>query len=383
LGLQGSYEDLYSRALEAVDPANPDEAIAQFRRLFDRLSGLSPELRAKGAGLNQVMISAGDRLADLLRWKGDFADSQEVLDRLETLAPELKDEVDVERAFILIDSGKVEQGLDLLRGQVMQRPRSGSVRLVLGQELFAAGQLQEAERTLKRIAQDKTTREVALQANQLLVEVYLAMGDLHNAQAALNRAAAIDANARDRISSIYDWLLHKKDYAALEEMLKEDGVPMRAGLYLGRIAAAQGDLEEAKKRWTRAADKQPEKTWASLFAFTEVLMHLGRNEDALSILATAMSEGVADLTSLVASAIALTLTGHVDRAAQGIATTAASMVQFRPRKTVLPEEYWWLVEQYVTDEGQRAILRRYFDVPQEERQPQPNADAGRETPIPA
>lgn len=379
--LEGSYEELFNQALEAIDPAKPDAAIAQFRKLYARLAGLPAELRAKGARLTDIMVGAADQLVTLLRWKGDYSAGLEILDRLEALGiAAIKSALDIQRAYTLIDSGQAEKGLDLLRGRVMQRPQDATARLMLAQELTHLKQLPEAERILRRVAQDKTDKKIALQASLLLMNVYFARGDTEALVSTFTRAVNLDPGARNVADDLYDWLLRKGELDALEALVESDGNPQRVGLYLGRIAAARGDREEAKRRWRKTLEREPEKSWISAQSTIEILLHVDRTEEAMALLAQALNQGMGGIRTMVLMGIGLALKGELERAARGLALAAATQVQLRPRRTALSDDGWWLVELYISDENARANLRPFFDVPQ--LQAEPGAHTASEPPAP-
>jgi predicted Zn-dependent protease len=364
LELEGSYEELFERAASAVLPHRPDEAIVLFRKLFDRLAAMSPELRSKGAGLDRIMVSAGGQLVSLYRWKGNFDSSIEMLDRMTTLAPVLKDSWALERAMTLIDSGGVEKGLDILRGLTMQHPEDRMLRLTAAQELMQHGQPAEAERALKRVAQDKSHKDEALKANIMLLNLQMANGGPSDVTAAWNRAVSFASTVKSAAPAVYDWFLLRGALDALEGLLKDDGNSFRVNLYLGRIAAARGDQPEAEKRWLKVVEDKPAGEWADVQSWIEAELHLGRNAEALSLLGEALSRDLGGERSMVLYIVATVRIGEIDNAMKGLVVAAGSQIRFRPRRTVLDDGNWWLVQQYITDTEQLNRMRPYFDVPQ-------------------
>ena len=122
MALTDSYDAIYERALQLVSESHWDEALAEYRRMFLRLSRLSPATLDSHPDLKELLSHAAFDMTQLLAELERYDEAMDILRRLVDILPEHKSLWLREAARFRIQLGEAEQALAELQVLAQQEP---------------------------------------------------------------------------------------------------------------------------------------------------------------------------------------------------------------------------------------------------------------------
>ena len=257
------------------------------------LAGLDPESEAASSGARvaaRALAAEGD-------WPGALAAAEQALERACT--PEERLECRVLQARLLGASGRMEEGVDMLRelaGRISDESRAAELQLRLSEWLERDGRTEEAEAEcrawLEAFDGAPGTAEILARQGRLLA----AAGRPEEAAEAYGRAVAAEKDpAAHRALRLEEARLQAAcgRYAAAEEACAEIAAEAEAGspewgearMLGAESKLAQGKEREAEIDWLDLSRSEPETEWSRA-----ATARLGRMYEARGALDTAMEQ---------------------------------------------------------------------------------------------
>jgi tetratricopeptide (TPR) repeat protein len=361
--LSGSYEDLLARAQHALSHGDLQNALALYRRLSDRLAGLSPALLARRPDLAEMHRQARLELVGLLRLEGHYAEAIEAEAVLLDSHPDQADLWRTDMASLRVAKGEVQAGLDELRALAEDHPDDAWRWIILAREAAVEGRLVEAQEALDR------ARPVADEQDpQLLAELYYQtfrlykqMGRLDDALAAWEESLRHDARVGQSVREVYELLTDAGRFSEARHYVDRDENELQAGYQRGILAQRRGDAAGARQAWQAVAGLDPSTFEYGHDAWVESVLRLGDPLPALEWLQEALGR-VGTLRLLILSGIAWAM--HRDGEMAGLLFQQAIKMQrrMRPPRQKLDSVEWRLLDSLVTDDEIKAPLKPYFAV---------------------
>jgi tetratricopeptide (TPR) repeat protein len=362
--LVDSYEGLYARAQSVRASGNLEEAMAVFRRLTDRLARLTPRILERRPELRNLHRAARMELAWLLRHEGRYSEAIDVLHVLLDSHPEEARLWRRELATLRVARGDVESGLADLQALAEEAPDEAAGWLILGREARIEGRFGLAREAVDRaleVCQPRASCPELARIHRERFEFYRAAGQVDEALAAWEEAAARDEEARKGISEVSVMLADAGRYSEARAMANRDPNSLRAGLQRGHIDRLVGNAGEARKEWRRVADLNPDEFEYGHEAWVEAMLRLGEAEGALEWLQDALRERFS-IRLLILSGVAWAMYGDAEVAANLFQQAVGLLRYQRPPKKKLDSSDWRLLDSLVTDEEIKKALKPYFAV---------------------
>jgi tetratricopeptide (TPR) repeat protein len=361
--LADSYEGLYSRAQSALASGDVEQTMVLYRRLVDRLGRLTPRVLDRRPELRNLHRAARVELATLLRREGRYSEAIDVLRVLLDSHPEEARLWRRQLAVLYVARGDVESGLADLRTLAEEAPDEATGWLILGQEARIEGRFSLACEALDRaleVCQRASCPELARIYRERF-EFFRACGQVDEALAAWEEAAARDEEVRQGISEVSTLLADVGRYSEARAMANRDPNPLRGGLQRGHIDRLMGNGSEATKEWSRVADLNPDEFDYGHEAWVEALLRLGEAQRALEWLQDALRERFS-IRLLILSGVGWAMYGDAEVAAN-LFQKAISLLRYqRPPKKRLDSADWRLLDSLVTNDEIKKALRPYFAV---------------------
>jgi tetratricopeptide (TPR) repeat protein len=360
--LPDSYEGLLSRAQSSFRAGDTEGAIALYRRLVDKLGGLSDRIVARRPELRDLHLQARQELASLLRLEGRYAEAIEVTKVLLESHPGQAAQWRTDLAILRLSKGEVEAGLSELRTLAEEEPADARRWLALGSEAAIEGRFAESQAALERAL------EAAEGDQQALAEVhyhrfrqYREMGRLEDATAAWEAAVACDAQAGRTVREVYTMLANAGSYGEAQRYIAREENPLQAGLQRGLIAYLTGDSAQARREWREVAGLDPDSHEYGHDAWVEAVLRLGDPDPALEWLQEALRER-ATPRLLILSGIAWAMRQDQELASVLFQEAINVLRRGRPAKQKLDSTDWRLLDSVVDDDELKATLKPYFAI---------------------
>ncbi|MDH7487959.1 MAG: hypothetical protein QHH80_00420 [Anaerolineae bacterium] len=355
--LPDSYEALYEQA-KRTGATDLRAAVEQLRRLVDRLLNLPERVLDRKPNLRDLRGRVADDYLLFLRWAGQNDEALAEVERLSQAMPERAAFWTLERALNLIDSGKVSEGLDVLRALLLQRSADEYyVRYVLARELWAAGEYAEATELAKVLAQDArddTKRVIAL---SLLMSIAMEVND---PRAVVSYAQKIKEQTDHVPFAACEWLAGRGHWDDLEELLKRVKQRFMQRFFRGEICRARGDEAGAKALWAPLLDEERSGD-VDVHSYVAVRVLTQQADEGLEdVLKTILAEQPVDSVLSLALIAALVQMGRVDEAVAKVQAYLDRMRLFRPYWKRLPYSYWLRLRRYPMPAEAVEVLRPYF-----------------------
>lgn len=361
--LADSYEGLYSRVQSVLASGNVEEAIALYRRLVDRLARLTPRILERRPELRDLHRAARMELASLLRPEGRYSEAIDVLRVLLDSHPEEARLWRREIASLQVARGDAESGLADLRALAEETPDQAAGWLTLGQEARIEGRFVIAREALDRALEvcRRTSCPELARVYRERFEFFRAVGQVNEAVASWEEAAARDEEVRQTIGEVAALLAGAGRYSEARAMVDRDPNALRAGLQRGHIDSLVGNPIEARKEWRRVADLDPNDFDYGHEAWVEAHLRLGQPVPALEWLQDALRERFS-LRLLVLSGVAWAMHGDAEVAANLFQQSIGLLRYQRPPKKKLDSSDWRLLDTLVTNDEIKKALKPYFAV---------------------
>lgn len=364
--LDDSYQAILNRGRKLAGEARLEEAVEQYRRIFNRLMKLGRQTLEKRPELQQLRVEACLDLTALLARLGRHDELIEVTDKLANSSPD--DEVVIWRissAWALFHKGAQEEAIAALHDLENEMPGTFTVLLNLGRAYAGSGAHEKAlpyfERALK--GTDDNKDKVLVYTG--LLDVYAALGRRDNVIETWKQTISIDPSFKRWMPVLYDMCLQQGDLQRATELVVSDDNPLRRGFYSGLIDMRSGDRESAERQWDRVVRREVDHQTDGIEFWMECGLELGRAhrvlEKALPILAT----GNVTLLAALLLGIAFAMVGEVERADSAFQVIRDGL--YSPKGDRLPSSYWERVNHLVKDETIKAALKHHFYTGEDER----------------
>ncbi len=360
--LPDSYEDLFSQAMEAFELRRREEAAALLKRLVDRLQSLPAHILDRKPELREMLMRSAGRYVAVLRWSGKSEEALAAAESFAATLPTLRNVWSMERALNLIDSGRADEGLDILRALVAQDSGGANweIRGILMTELGAVGLYEEAERIGEMMLRDARDDDSRIKAYVWILENAMESG---NIKAVIRCTDAIAKQGRLARMDTYEWLAGSGRWEELErQMAKGHLFDLTRRVFIGEIQRARGDETGARETWQSILQEGEEEEDVDVSyarASAELLLGQASQETADALLAV-VGEVPADSTALLMFVAASAQLGHVEDALTAIQQYMELSRLFRPFYRVLPHSYWVRLRRYPMPDEAVEALRPYF-----------------------
>jgi len=355
--LPDSYEALYDQAKRTAI-TDLGAAVEQFRRLVDRLLSLPPRILDRKPNLRDLLNRAADDYLVLLRWTGQNEEALAEVERLSQAMPQQAEVWTLERALNLIDSGRVSEGLDMLRALLLQHPANEYyVRSVLARELWGAGEYAEATELAKVLLQKAPDDHERLAALVLLMSIAMEAGD---PKGVVSYAEKIKEQTGHVPFGACEWLAGRGRWDDLEELLKRVRDRFVQRVFRGEICRARGDDAGARALWEPLLDEERSGD-ADVYSYVAVRLLTQQADEALEDwVKSALAEQPGDPVLALALVATLAQMGRVDEAVATVQDHLDASRVIRPHWNCLPYSYWLRIRRYPMPDEAVEALRPYF-----------------------
>ncbi len=362
--LENSYEDLYRQAQQHLGEQNFEAALEIFQRISSRLGKMSEKALERRPNLRDLRLFSLDFSAQILSLHGDLAGAINQYEQLLELGADNAPRYRQALAQLKIDQGEVEAGLDELRALAVGQLGEAWTWLVLGTELLYVEQYDEAETSLKRVAERE---DVDLQHRR---EAYRQLFDLYQAQARYDEAEQAwlnlwqaDASPMEDVSPLYQMFWSVEQLEQASRWLEEEKNPLRYGFYRGLVAQAMDDEQAAQKFWRRTADRNPFEHQDGHESWAEAVLRIETSPDqVIQVLSRLANRNLINLRGILLLAIAHIRADNKESAHKTLEIATNMVKSRRPRRTTLEIEHWALLTDLVADEAVTAEFKDYFEV---------------------
>ena len=370
--LEGSYEELFERAMELTLDGDLDEAESILKRLKKRLGRLSEKSFRRRPDLKRllglVLSTWGMIQARREDWQEALALQEEALACLD---PQEQAMSVAAAKRILLKAKKELEGpeaiVDELRALTVLEPSLAWPCLMLGEILLDQEEEEEAETVLKQAIQRSTEQNVdLLLAHFLLFSLYERQGRLQEAEDTWQSLMEGIEDERRDFRPVYAMYLRHGNLEKAEHWLeKEEWSTIQKEFYRGMIARARGDHEAAIRHWKLATSHTPKGgigtgeliSWAS--AALRVKHNPKRIISQLRLLDLEEEKGWREQFLLGLAYLADGQLEHAHRAFQKAADQSAET--FRETRAQFFDEHRSLFEEYLADENLKAEFAPYLE----------------------
>jgi tetratricopeptide (TPR) repeat protein len=361
--LPDSYEGILQRARTARDSGDIEGALALYRRLVDRLGRLNERILARRRDLREMEVQARSEMADLLYFKGGYAEAIEVMQVLLETRPEEADTWRREIAILRLAKGEAQAGLDELRALAEQKPDDIWRWLVLGMQARIEGRFAESQTALDQALEAGSADDPKALAFAHYQRFVLSrdLGRVDDALAAWEQVVALDPQSGEAVQEVYTMLTDAGRYSEALRYVAQDPNELLAGFQRGLIARLTGQLVEAREEWQAVAAMNPTNFERGHASWMEAVLRLGDPDPVLDrAQELIVRHGTPRL--LVFTGIAWAMQGNVRLASTYFQQTISLLRRDRPPKQKLDSADWHLLDSLVADERIKAELKSYFAV---------------------
>ncbi len=362
--LSGSYEALFQQADEHLQNGELEEAKQIFRRLHHRLGRLSQKVRDLRPELEDLRIISTEILATLLRDEKTFDEAEKLYQNLiDTTPNDFHNKWEHALAWITINRGDIDAGLEKLRALTVAYPDDQSLWVSLGGALVKEERLDEAEEALKRaIALPPLEDE---DDNRM---IYGMLFVLYKRQNRIDDAEQVWLDWRE-VSGIadaiplYEMYLEYDEPERLAHWLEKEKNPVIRGFYKAKMAHRHGEMEVAQKWWRKVA-KLPVDEYdyaADMWAEASLRSH-SDSQAVLDVLEDGLENNVISIRGMLLFAVVKIRLDNLDSAEQLLELYRQRMVDdLLAENDKIPYSGWQLFSDLVTDESLIERFKGYFN----------------------
>jgi len=358
--LNDSYENIYERANMLVSENRWEQAIDEYKRIFNRLGKLGPDARARHPELLEIFMRACFEMTSLLTRMDEYDQAIEIMQQIIVYEPDTETLWRREIARCHIQQGKTEQGISELEA-LANGQDDPFTAFTLGEVYY---NLKDYDRAIAQL-----TRAIQLASSQNIPQVLsLAYGFLFNAHAkAGNVAEAIrvwqmsdplDESPGINWRSVYDLYLAHGDMDGARAVLMRDRSPLRKGLYRGLISLREGDPDEARQQWEKVVRRDIDAESMHIDCWIEACVRVGQASRAIEQVLPLLSEGQVNLHTSILLSIAWAALGETERADSLLG--ASREVFLWKRNGQLLFQDWELLDELIPDAAVKSALRYHF-----------------------
>lgn len=360
--LEGSYEAILGQARGLYQDGELEGAIAQYRRLVDRLARLSDRVLERRPSLREMRVSAILELGQVLEWEGRIAEAMELKRRLVELAPE--EELFWKRhlAVLRVRKGEVDAGLAELRALAETDPEDLAGWNTLATHLRLAGRLDKAEEVLERaLAIPEQDLEVRGQVHLNRALVYRALGRVDDALTAFEEAVQDSPDLVETVPEMVDLLIKVGRLDEALAYVERDTDELRRGLYRGIVLARQGEPDRARAAWAEVHETDPATSEGSRAAWLEATLRLGDPDAGLERFEELLA-GEPSARLFLLGGMGWAMKGELEPARVGFRVALEAMSRDYPPVYRFDSKDWRLLDQLVDAPEVKAQLKPHFAV---------------------
>jgi len=362
--LQDSYEDLYNQANTARLAGRHEEAIATYTRIIDRLSELSSETLQGRPDLEELLHKAAEELLEVLRWERRYDQAIELEEKLIGLFPQEELVRRTEVANLLIEKGRVEEGLSQLQEIAQADEDNIWGWITLGAQCLWLRRYEESEAYLQRAVKlEEADKEDIAFAYYYLFQLYKEQDRHEDAVAAWEKARRLDPGMQSTLSEVYEMFIEAGDYKQAYSYLRREQNRLRYLFHLGLIDHHQGDEYAAQRQWQRLAEMDPDNYEEGHDDWAEACLRVGLVQQALTELGRLINRGEVNYRRMMLLGLGWAMAGEVQKAKSALDGAVMILDHSRPRRSKLPRKDWRLFEELVRDKEVLKALEDYFVPP--------------------
>jgi len=364
--LSDSYEYIYALAESSLARGDYETAQANFHRLDERLSRLTPTVFERRPELRNLRLVSLAKRAEIHHIRGEFEQAIRLYQHVIEIAPETRDRWQPAMALVRIDMGQAEEGLDELRAQAIAHPGDAGTWLAIGVEAQALGRLDEADENFKRAARIASDPDHKTEAYLALFDFYREQGRVEEALAAWDEAWEAQGHASGYVFPVYHMMWEIGDLERSREYLDQETNALRKGFHQGLLAASEGDMDEAAKQWERVARMKPLEFDAGHEAWAEAALRVDHPpQEVIGVLSAVLEAQDITPRGLLLQAIAEARIGHAEHAVSVLEAARNVGLRSRPREDKLSAAQWALFDELVADDEIKGQLRHFFQADSE------------------
>jgi tetratricopeptide (TPR) repeat protein len=361
--LPGSYEDLLGRARIQDRDGDTEGSIALYRRLVDRLGGLSDRILARRPELKEMQLQARLELTNLLYRQGRYAEAIEVEKVLLDTHPDQAETWRHDLAVLRIQRGEVNEGLADLRALAEEKPDDAGRWIILGRETRIEGRFADSLAALDRALETAADQD-AKQLGEIYYERFRLLKDMgrpDDAAAAWENAVRADPELGRTLGEVYSMFTDVGRFSEAQRYVARDENKLQAGFQRGLIASLAGNPTEARQRWREVARLDPDEFEYGHDAWVEAVLRLGNPDPALEWLQESLGR-VGTPRLLILSGIGWAMRKDGEMASKLFQYAINVLRRVRPPKQKLDGADWRLLDSLVRDDELKKTLKPYFAV---------------------
>ena len=358
--LNDSYESIYERAKTLVSENEWEQAIEEYKRIFNRLGKLSPDTRLKHPGLAELFARTSFELATLLTRMEDYDQAVEVMEQISAYDPDSKPLWSREIARCHIHQGKTEQGLSELEALAGESDDPFTT-LALGEAYYHLKNYDRAAEELSKtiqLAQQEHVPEALSLAYTFLFDTNATAGNVEEAVRVWQMSLPLGESLGINLRSVYDLFMDHGDMDGARAVIMQDQSPLRKGLYRGLVSLREGDLGEARRQWEKLARRDVDPESADIDCWMEAGLRVGQADRVIEQAMPVLTEGNINLRTSLILAIAWAMLGETQHADSLLQKMRAAIGWKRDGK--LHPMDWMLVDELVEDEEVKEALQHHF-----------------------
>jgi tetratricopeptide (TPR) repeat protein len=366
--LPNSYEGLLIQARSLAQVDLVADAIVAYRRLIDKLGGLSANILKRRPELEDLRKQAIIEMIDLLAWERRFAEAIEYQKELLERDPERASLWRRRMASLRVQKGETEEGLAELRDLAEEAPNDPWNWLSLGEEARLEGRLAESMAAFDRAvaagqAQDeKAGAEALASTHYRRFLLFKEMARWEDAVKAWEEAAALKPDdVAETLPDLYKALTDAGLYSMARSYVERDTNNLRAGTQRGLLDLMTGKPGEAVQEWRAVASLDPLSFDSGQEAWMEAVLRLGDPQPVLDRL-DELLPGHGSTRMLILGGMAWAMNGKAETAGALLQRAIDLLRRERPPKTKLDGADWRLLTSLVPYAEMRTALRPYFAV---------------------
>lgn len=357
--LNDSYDAIHARAATLVQEGKLEEAVAEYRRIVDRLTRLSPATLESRPEMAQMLEHAALEMIYVLQRLESYDRAIEVIQSLATAFPERSLIWQREIAVLKSLKGETDVALSEMKALVLQAPMDPSMRWALAQILSERGEFDSAREQLIQsidLAPDNESKAIGY---RYLGDLYVNEGNVDRLAQAWDMVIALDPKNIENIQFVYRQLLRAGKVAKARIYIEKEKDAHRRGLYAGIASLMEGDEGSARAQWRRVFRQKLQSNEEATDAWAEAGLRLGEPQQVLGTLMPMLSNDPVSLRTLILMGIAAAMVGDEKQADVFFSNIRKDMMPFRDM--LLPTAEWNLMRRLVPDEALRERLKSHFD----------------------
>ncbi len=359
--LADSYEAIYRRAHSLNRLGDKEGAIRELGRMVERLSSLHPSLLTRRPQLKALMTNSATTLSELLHEVGRYDEAIELKQKLAEWDVANRESWQRQVGALLIEEGKIEQGLECLKRLGEENPKEAFNWLALARELGKLGRLDEAQDYLQQALAVARKREER-------AGIWFSMANLHRQAARYDQAAQaweemakLDPEQGASSLWVYGMYIEAQDFLNARKYLAREKNKFLASFYAGLIAWREGNRTGAERTWRMMVAWQPGQNLGEQEAWAEACLRTGNAARVSPVVSEYLAENPPSLKLILFLGIAQAATEDLENARSTLRQLQRSSAGLTDEvREIFKREAGELLEAAVPDEALREELSQYL-----------------------